>query len=49
MKRMISLLLAIALAAAVYAAAILVLGVVRRQDLLALPKGEKIADFLRIS
>ena len=39
---------AVLLAAAVYGAAVLALGAVRRQDLLALPKGEKIADFLRI-
>ena len=39
---------AVLLAAAVYGAAVLALGAVRRQDLVALPKGEKIADFLRI-
>jgi hypothetical protein len=39
---------AVLLAAAVYGAAVLTLGAVRRQDLVALPKGEKIADFLRI-
>ena len=39
---------AIVLAAAVYGMAALFLGVIRRQDLLALPKGEKIADILRI-
>ena len=44
----LSVLVAIALAVAVYAMAVLFLGAVRRQDLLVLPKGEKIADFLRI-
>ena len=43
-----AVLAAIALAVVVYAAAVLVLGAIRRQDLLALPKGEKIADFLHI-
>ena len=45
----VATLLAIGLAVLVYGAAALVLGAVKRQDLLALPKGEKIADFLRIS
>ena len=44
----ISVLVAIVLAAMVYAAAALVLGASRRQDLAAVPKGEKIADFLHI-
>ena len=39
---------AIALAVLVYAAAVVVLGAVKRRDLEALPKGEKVADFLRI-
>lgn len=39
---------AVALAVAVYAMASLFLGAVRRQDVLMLPKGEKIADLLRI-
>jgi stage V sporulation protein B len=39
---------AILLAVAVYAMAALLLGAIRRQDLAALPKGEKIADLLRI-
>ena len=39
---------AIALAAAVYAVAVVALRAVKRQDLLALPKGEKLADLLRI-
>lgn len=43
-----AVLAAIALAVAVYAVAVIVLRAVRRQDLLALPKGEKIADFLRM-
>ena len=41
--------LAIVLAVVVYAIAAVVLGAVKRQDLLAVPKGEKLADFLRIS
>ena len=41
-------LLAILLAAAVYAAACLWLGAVTREDLICLPKGERIADFLKI-
>ena len=40
--------IAVLLAMAVYGVAVLLLGAVRRQDLLVLPKGEKIADFLRI-
>lgn len=44
----IAVLLAIAAAVLVYAVAAVLLGAVTRQDLLALPKGEKIADFLRI-
>ena len=40
--------LAIALAAVVYAMAVLALGAVRREDLIALPKGEKLADLLHI-
>ena len=40
--------LAILSAAAVYAVLVLALGVVRREDLLSLPRGEKIADFLRV-
>lgn len=43
-----AVLLAIALAAVVYAMAVLALGAVRREDLLSLPKGEKIADLLHI-
>ena len=39
---------AIMLAVALYAMAALFLGAIRRQDLAALPKGEKIADLLRI-
>lgn len=38
----------IAVAALIYGAAAVVLGAVRREDLLALPKGEKIANFLQI-
>lgn len=45
----IATLLAIALAALVYGIAAVVLGAVKRQDLLSLPKGEKIADFLHLS
>ena len=37
---------AIALAVAVYAAAALLLGAVKREDVLALPKGEKLAEVL---
>lgn len=44
----LAVLLAIALAVAVYAMAAVLLRAVTRQDLLALPKGEKIADLLRI-
>ena len=44
----VAVLIAIALAVAVYAMAVLALGAIRREDLLALPKGEKIADLLRI-
>jgi len=33
---------------AVYVMAALLLGAIRRQDLAALPKGEKLADFLHI-
>jgi stage V sporulation protein B len=44
----LAVLLAIALAVVVYAMAALLLGAIRRQDLSALPKGEKIADLLRI-
>ena len=40
--------LAILSAAAVYAVLVLALGAIRREDLLSLPKGGKIADFLRI-
>lgn len=40
--------LTVLLAAAVYAALALVLGAVRREDLVSLPKGEKIADFLHM-
>jgi stage V sporulation protein B len=40
--------LAVLAAAAVYAALVLALGIVRRKDLLSLPKGGKIADFLHI-
>ena len=43
-----AVLLAIALAAVVYAMAVLALGAVRREDLLSLPKGEKMADMLHI-
>lgn len=43
-----AVLMAIALAAAVYAMAALALGAVRREDLVALPKGEKLADLLHI-
>lgn len=39
---------AIALAVAVYAAAALLLGAVRREDVLAFPKGEKIVEVLRM-
>jgi len=45
----LAVVMAIALAVAVYAVAVLVLRAVTRQDLLALPKGEKIADFLRMN
>ena len=45
----LAVVMAIALAVAVYAVAVLVLRAVSRQDLLALPKGEKIADFLRMN
>ena len=45
----IATLLAIALSALVYGLAAVVLGAVKRQDLLSLPKGEKIADFLHLS
>ena len=38
----------VAVAVAVYAAAIILLGAVTREDLQLLPKGEKIADFLKI-
>ena len=41
-------LLAVLLCAAVYAALAVAMGVVRREDLASLPKGEKIADFLHI-
>ena len=44
----VAVLAAIALAVAVYAMAALLLGAIRRQDLLALPKGEKLADILHI-
>ena len=44
----LAVLIAIALAALVYGMEVLALRAVTRQDLLALPKGEKIADFLRI-
>ena len=44
----VAVLIAIALAVAVYAMAVLVLGAIRREDLVALPKGEKIADWLHI-
>ena len=44
----VAVLCAIVLAVLAYGAAVLVLRAVRRQDLLALPKGEKIADLLRI-
>ena len=44
----IATLLAIALAVLVYGIAAVVLGAVKRQDLLSLPKGEKIADFLHL-
>ena len=40
---------ALAIAAAVYAVLVLTMGILRREDLLTLPKGEKIADFLHIS
>ena len=40
--------LAIILAAAVYAAACLLLGAVTREDLICLPKGDRIANFLKI-
>ena len=43
-----AVLMAIALAAVVYAMAVLALGAVRREDLIALPKGEKLADLLHI-
>ena len=39
---------AVLIGAAVYAALALALGALRREDLLALPAGEKIADFLRL-
>ncbi len=45
----LAVLLAIGAAVMVYAVAAILLGTVTRQDLLAIPKGEKIADFLRIS
>ena len=45
----VAVLLAIAAAVLVYALAAILLGAVTRQDMAALPKGEKIADFLRIS
>lgn len=44
----VAVLLAIAAAVLVYALAAILLGAVTRQDMAALPKGEKIADFLRI-
>ena len=40
--------LAVLLAGAVYAALALAMGIVRREDLLTVPRGEKVADFLRI-
>jgi len=40
--------LAILLAAAVYAVLVPAMGVIRREDLVSLPKGDKIADFLHI-
>ncbi|MBE6918593.1 MAG: polysaccharide biosynthesis protein [Ruminococcaceae bacterium] len=43
-----AVLAAIVLAVAVYVMAALLLGAIRRQDLAALPKGEKLADFLHI-
>ena len=39
---------AVLLSMALYGMAVLSLGAIRRQDLLALPKGEKVADFLHI-
>lgn len=43
-----AVLLAILFAAAVYAVLVLALGIIRRQDLVTLPNGGKIADILRI-
>ena len=44
----LAVLLAILFAAAVYAALVLAMGIIRRQDLAALPNGGKIADLLHI-
>jgi len=40
--------LTVLLSAAVYAVLVLAMGIIRREDLASLPKGDKIADFLRI-
>jgi stage V sporulation protein B len=40
--------LTVLLAAAVYAVLVLALGAVRREDIVSLPNGERIADFLHI-
>ena len=44
----LAVLLAILFAAAVYAALVLAMGIIRRQDLESLPNGGKIADLLHI-